>query len=79
MNTLFDDPMDHLRSNRNVFLKESDWTQMPDSSLSDAEKAKWATYRQELRDLPMSSPNPRYDMENTSNCLVDITWPTKPE
>jgi hypothetical protein len=37
---------------RNRRLAESDWTQMPDSPLDDATKAAWATYRQELRDLP---------------------------
>jgi hypothetical protein len=41
-----------LRENRNKLLAESDWTQMPDSPLTDAQKQAWATYRQSLRDLP---------------------------
>ena len=42
----------HARSERNLLLKMSDWTQLPDSPLSDAKKAEWATYRQALRDMP---------------------------
>jgi hypothetical protein len=41
-----------LRSQRNKLLRESDWTQMPDSPLTDAQKQAWAIYRQSLRDLP---------------------------
>lgn len=37
---------------RNTMLEASDWTQMPDSPLSDADKTAWQTYRQALRDLP---------------------------
>ena len=40
-----------IRNKRNELLKESDWTQAIDSPLLDIEKAEWATYRQELRDL----------------------------
>ena len=39
----------HKRDNR---LKNSDWTQFPDSPLSNAKAAEWATYRQTLRELP---------------------------
>ena len=41
-----------LRTQRNVLLAESDWTQMSDSPLTDSKKTEWATYRQTLRDLP---------------------------
>lgn len=34
---------------RNAQLNCTDWTQLPDSPV---DKIKWATYRQELRDLP---------------------------
>jgi len=34
---------------RNAELKNTDWTQLSDSP---ADKAKWAIYRQALRDLP---------------------------
>ena len=39
------------RTVRDELLKASDWTQMPDSPLSDSKKAEWATYRQQLRDF----------------------------
>lgn len=54
------------RAIRLELLLESDWTQLPDSPLDAAKKQEWATYRQQLRDLPMTS-NPD-----------TITWPTKP-
>lgn len=38
------------RGKRNKLLRDSDWTQLPDVPL--ATKDAWATYRQELRDLP---------------------------
>tara|TARA_R110002020_G_scaffold410032_1_gene619817 strand:+ start:235 stop:657 length:423 start_codon:yes stop_codon:yes gene_type:complete len=62
--------MASLREERNQKLLDSDWTQAPDHSspLTDAEKAEWATYRQSLRNLPVT---------------VDISlwpdvWPTEP-
>ena len=60
------------RSNRNTrdtLLDESDWTQMPDSPLTDEAKALWVTYRTALRDLTAH--------ENWPN-LEDADWPTKP-
>lgn len=39
------------RELRNSLLRESDWTQLPDSELTDDEKAKWAKFRSELRAL----------------------------
>lgn len=59
-----------MRQRRNAKLLESDWTQGADSPLTDTKKAEWATYRQQLRDLPSSYSNP------TSK--DDITWPTPP-
>lgn len=57
-----------MRSNRATLLKDSDWTQVPDSPLSDEKKAEWATYRQELRDLP----------DNITD-INNITWPAQPQ
>lgn len=37
-------------------LAKSDWTQLPDST---ADKAAWAAYRQELRDLPAQNSDPK--------------------
>lgn len=42
----------HLRRDRNEMLMRSDWTQLPNSGLSEAKRAEWETYRQALRDLP---------------------------
>lgn len=60
-----------MRQKRKAELISSDWTQATDSPLNSTKKTQWATYRQQLRDLPASYPNP------TSR--DDITWPTKPE
>ena len=56
-----------IRMNRDGLLSSSDWTQMPDSPLTDAKKQAWASYRQALRDLPENTTDP----ENP-------VWPTKP-
>ena len=53
-----------LRVERNDLLYSSDWTQGNDSPLTDEGKASWATYRQELRDLPDTTDDP-----------ADPTWP----
>jgi hypothetical protein len=44
-----------LRSRRAVLLSNCDWTQLADAPV-DAEE--WATYRQELRDLPANTTDP---------------------
>ena len=60
-----------LKAGRNTRLDDTDWTQMPDSPLSDDAKTFWATYRQELRDLPAAQADP-YDPDNFTG------WPTRP-
>ena len=57
------------RDKRNYELSMSDWTQVPDSPLSNTKKAEWATYRQALRNLPNHSNWPN---------LEDADWPTPP-
>ena len=57
--------MDELRSHRDLLLKSSDWTQVPDAPV---DQAAWATYRQALRDLPENTDDP-----------ANPAWPTKPE
>jgi len=59
---------ERLRRERNDLLAESDWTQSPDSPLDDDDKDDWATYRQELRDLPESVEDP-----------ANPSWPSAPE
>jgi len=40
-----------VRSYRDKMLKASDWTQLPDVSLTAEKQREWADYRQELRDI----------------------------
>lgn len=54
---------------RNKYLDDSDWTQMNDSPLSNEDKTAWATYRNELRNLPDDDAWPN---------LSDEDWPVKP-
>jgi hypothetical protein len=56
-----------LRGMRDALLSASDWTQSPDSPLSDAAKTAWANYRQALRDLPANTSDP-----------ANPIWPSKP-
>ena len=67
-----------LRDRRDMFLRDLDWTQFNDSPLSKAKKTAWATYRQELRDLPANNPDPKWE-DGDETKLPDIDWPTKPE
>ena len=60
-----------IRTQRFYKLSECDWTQVPDNQLTDAKKAEWATYRQELRNVPANNSD--------ATDLSDIIWPTKPE
>ena len=55
------------RETRNELLAASDWTQANDSPLTTAQKTKWKTYRQALRDLPSSSdwPNVTFPEETS--------------
>lgn len=57
----------NIRSQRVIYLKESDWTQLVDVALSDEKKEEWKIYRQALRDITnFESPD-------------QVIWPTKPE
>ena len=53
-----------VRNSRTEKLKDSDWTQIADST---ADKAAWATYRQALRDITSQSGFP-----------WEVTWPDAP-
>lgn len=61
------DAIPYLKGHRDILLSQSDWTQMPDSPLSKAQKDAWVVYRQALRDL---TSQPKYP--------TTITWPVKP-
>lgn len=47
-----------LRAERNRRLAACDWTQAGDSPLGAELKAAWAAYRQALRDIPETAPDP---------------------
>ena len=66
-----------LRGRRDMFLRESDWTQFPDAPLTDAKKAEWVTYRQALRDLPAENSSPTF-IDGNNELLPDVTFPTQP-
>ena len=54
----------NVRKQRTEMLKDSDWTQISDST---ANKTAWATYRQALRDVTSQTGFP-----------WTVEWPTKP-
>ena len=59
-----------IKNQRNYLLLLSDWTQLPDSPLSEEKKTEWTTYRQGLRDLPASN--------SEAESEADIEWPPQP-
>lgn len=56
-----------IRFQRNELLLECDWTQLPDSPLTNQKQTEWQIYRQSLRDITQQT-NP-----------FGISWPTPPE
>lgn len=48
------DAIKELRIYRNNLLLFSDWTQLPDTPLTDEQRTEWQVYRQLLRDYPAS-------------------------
>lgn len=54
----------NLRARRSQLLSDCDWTQVPDAPV---DKAAWAAYRQQLRDLPENTVDP-----------ANPVWPTPP-
>lgn len=64
-------PWPQIRERRNFLLKESDWTQMPDSPLKESDIFIARTYRQALRDLPKN--------QSKAKSFSQIVWPPKPD
>ena len=56
-----------VRSQRDALLLETDWTQLADAKLGDHTAEEWATYRQELRDLP-----------SVHSKVSEVVWPDDP-
>ena len=59
----------NLRMERDSLLASTDWTQGNDTPLADEVKTSWATYRQELRDMPET-----YTADPDA-----VVWPQAPE
>ena len=58
----------NMRAQRDRFLADSDWTQMPDSPLTAEQRQAWATYRQALRDFPATwTPGPTAEFPEPPN------------
>ena len=63
-----DEKMKIVKDHRNRLLIECDWTQLPDAVLTGAERTAWQDYRQALRDIPQTYPNPD-----------DVVFPVRPQ
>ena len=63
-----DNKMEEIRAQRDKLLQQCDWTQGADAPLTAQQVTDYATYRQELRDLPTNITD-----------VDDVTWPTEPE
>ena len=61
---------DEARALRDELLASTDWTQVSDNTLTDAQREEARTYRTALRNITSSLSNP----ENVDA----ITWPTPP-
>lgn len=56
-----------VRLEREYRLDRSDWSHLPDTPLTQEQRASWAVYRQALRDVPAQAGFP-----------WKFTWPTQP-
>lgn len=59
-----------IRKLRNTYLTQSDWTQIADAPLTEAQKTEWLSYRQALRDIPANNTNIEF--------IAEVNWPTPP-
>lgn len=71
-----DEPMRVVRNIRDYYLRESDWTQMPDvrAHRSQAWRDAWDAYRQELRDITQTA-QPTFDQNDV---IQNVNWPVQP-
>ncbi len=58
---------DEIRKERDLRIRETDWTQVSDAPLPESKKSEFTAYRQTLRDIPQTYINPE-----------DVVWPEKP-
>ena len=66
----FDMAMEDLRAKRNKDLQDSDWTQLPDNTLTSEQRNAWMQFRTELRNIT----NGITTVEQVNN----IDYPDKP-
>jgi hypothetical protein len=66
-----DSAMSQIRGQRNTLLAACDWTQIADST---ADKTAWASYRQQLRDLPAGIVALAIDPRTFSDWPHDPNW-----
>ena len=59
--------MNHIRGPRDSRLRNTDWTRLDDAALGDHTAEEWATYRQALRNLPV-----------TYSRVSEVVWPEDP-
>ena len=56
-----------IKAIRSRLLRDSDFTQVADTPISDKKKAGFALYRSKLRNIPQTYNDP-----------LDVVWPLKP-
>jgi hypothetical protein len=66
----FDRAMEDLRAKRNKDLQDSDWTQLPDNTLTSEQRNAWMQFRTELRNIT--------DGLTTVEQVNNIDYPDKP-
>lgn len=63
---LLEDAWKNIREKRNNLLSACDWTQLPDSPVSDSQKKIWETYRLQLRNITQQKD------------AFSVVWPLSP-
>ncbi len=66
----FDTAMEDLRTKRNKDLQDSDWTQLSDNTLTNAQRQAWMQFRTELRNIT--------DGLTTAAQVNNVDYPDKP-
>lgn len=68
-----------FRDIRNMKLNQCDWTQLPDSPLTEEKKQEWEVYRQQLRDLTSNITDPKPLVNAYETGEVHPDWPIPPQ
>jgi hypothetical protein len=64
----FDMAMADLRTKRNKDLQDSDWTQLPDNTLTSEQRNAWMQFRTELRNIT-NGLNTVEQVKNVDSCF----------